>query len=58
MARQEAQASFGSDRILIEKFIDNPRHIEFQILADGYGNAVRNALKCLVTHGLLISHFC
>jgi propionyl-CoA carboxylase alpha chain len=40
LSRQEAKSAFGDDRILIEKFIDNPRHIEFQILADGQGGAV------------------
>jgi propionyl-CoA carboxylase alpha chain len=40
LSRQEAKAAFGDDRILIEKFIDSPRHIEFQVLADGQGNAV------------------
>lgn len=39
-AKQEALACFGNDEIYIEKFIVNPRHIEFQILADRYGNAV------------------
>ena len=41
LSKQEARASFGDDRMLIEKFIDNPRHIEIQILADGKGNTVR-----------------
>jgi propionyl-CoA carboxylase alpha chain len=40
LSRQEAKSAFNSDRILIEKFIDSPRHIEIQILIDGYGNAV------------------
>ncbi len=39
-ARREAMASFGDDRVLIEKFIENPRHIEIQILADNHGNVV------------------
>ncbi|MEX0628038.1 MAG: acetyl/propionyl/methylcrotonyl-CoA carboxylase subunit alpha [Cucumibacter sp.] len=39
-ARSEALASFGDDRLLIEKFIENPRHIEIQIIADGHGNVV------------------
>lgn len=41
LSRQEAKAAFNDDRILIEKFIDNPRHIEIQILADAHGNVVR-----------------
>lgn len=40
LSKQEAKSAFGDDRILIEKYIDSPRHIEFQILADGQGNAV------------------
>ncbi len=39
-ARNEAKSSFGDDRIFIEKFIEQPRHIEIQILADGHGNTV------------------
>jgi propionyl-CoA carboxylase alpha chain len=39
-ARNEAKASFADDRIFIEKFIEEPRHIEIQVLADGHGNAV------------------
>ncbi len=39
-ARAEAQAAFGNDAVYIEKFIQNPRHVEFQMLADQYGNVV------------------
>ncbi len=39
-AASEARSSFGDDRILIEKFILRPRHIEVQILADQHGNVV------------------
>ena len=39
-ARQEAKASFGNDGIYIEKFIEEPRHIEFQIIGDQYGKVV------------------
>ncbi len=39
-ARSEARSSFGDDRIFIEKFIVEPRHIEIQVLADAHGNAV------------------
>ncbi len=38
--RNEARKSFGDDRIFIEKFITNPRHIEIQILGDEHGNVV------------------
>ena len=39
-ARREAAASFGDDRMLIEKAVDRPRHVEVQILADGYGRVL------------------
>lgn len=39
-AKSEALACFGDDTLYIEKFIEKPRHIEFQILADEYGNIV------------------
>ncbi len=38
--RNEAKASFGDDRIFIEKFIESPRHIEIQVLGDAHGNIV------------------
>ena len=39
-ARQEAKASFTNDGIYIEKFIEEPRHIEFQIIGDQYGKVI------------------
>jgi propionyl-CoA carboxylase alpha chain len=39
-SQNEAAASFGDDRIFIEKFVTQPRHIEIQVLADGHGNCV------------------
>ncbi|NGN40074.1 acetyl/propionyl/methylcrotonyl-CoA carboxylase subunit alpha [Mesorhizobium sp. CGMCC 1.15528] len=39
-ARSEAKSSFGDDRVFIEKFVVDPRHIEIQVLADGHGNAI------------------
>ena len=39
-AQNEARASFGDDRIFIEKFIEEPRHIEIQVLADGRGATI------------------
>jgi len=48
-SKQEAMASFGDDRMLIEKFIDNPRHIEIQLLCDGQGNSVYlNERECSI----------
>ncbi len=39
-AKREAAASFGDERILLERFIQRPRHIEVQIFADQLGSAV------------------
>nr|WP_317282852.1 acetyl-CoA carboxylase biotin carboxylase subunit [uncultured Sellimonas sp.] len=39
-AQKEAQAAFGDDTMYIEHFVERPRHIEFQILADKYGNVI------------------
>ncbi|HEY2071364.1 MAG TPA: biotin carboxylase N-terminal domain-containing protein [Rhizomicrobium sp.] len=39
-AKREARSSFGDDRVLIEKYIARPRHIEMQVFADSHGNAV------------------
>ena len=38
--RNEARAAFGDDRVFIEKFVQNPRHIEIQVLGDAHGNVV------------------
>ena len=40
MARNEARLGFGDDRVYLEKFLDRPRHIEIQVLADTHGNVV------------------
>jgi 3-methylcrotonyl-CoA carboxylase alpha subunit len=37
-AKREAKAAFGDDRMLIEKYVDNPRHIEVQVIGDSHGN--------------------
>ncbi|MEO0559758.1 MAG: acetyl-CoA carboxylase biotin carboxylase subunit [Bacteroidota bacterium] len=39
-ARSEAQSAFGDGRVFVEKYLVGPRHIEFQVLADGHGNVV------------------
>jgi len=39
-AKREAMASFGDDSVLLERYLRRPRHIEFQILADTYGNTI------------------
>uniref|UniRef100_A0A0K0ER14 Propionyl-CoA carboxylase alpha chain, mitochondrial n=1 Tax=Strongyloides stercoralis TaxID=6248 RepID=A0A0K0ER14_STRER len=49
LSKQEAKSSFGDDRMLVEKFIDNPRHIEVQLLCDKHGNAIYlNERECSI----------
>ncbi|MDX1570244.1 MAG: acetyl-CoA carboxylase biotin carboxylase subunit [Xanthomonadales bacterium] len=40
MTRNEAKAAFGNDQVYMEKFLEHPRHVEIQVLADGEGNAI------------------
>ena len=40
MAQTEARNAFGDDAMYVDHFVERPRHIEFQILADNYGNVV------------------
>jgi propionyl-CoA carboxylase alpha chain len=40
LARSEAKSSFGDDRVFVEKFIENPRHIEIQVLGDKHGSVI------------------
>lgn len=40
VTQSEAKAAFGDDTVYIEKFLENPRHVEIQVLADGQGNAI------------------
>ncbi len=40
ITRTEAQAAFGDGTVYLEKFLENPRHVEVQVLADGQGNAI------------------
>jgi propionyl-CoA carboxylase alpha chain len=46
-AASEARSSFGDDRMFVEKYIEEPRHIEIQIIADGHGNVIHlNEREC------------
>jgi len=40
LTRQEAQTSFGDDTVYLEKFLETPRHVEIQVIADQHGNAI------------------
>jgi acetyl-CoA carboxylase biotin carboxylase subunit len=40
ITRAEALSAFANEQVYMEKFLDHPRHIEFQVLADGHGNAI------------------
>ena len=49
LATSEAKSAFGDDRVFIEKFIEDPRHIEIQILADKHGNVFHlNERECSI----------
>jgi len=48
-SRNEARSSFGDDRVFVEKFIEDPRHIEIQVLGDAHGNVVYlNERECSI----------
>ena len=40
VTKAEARAAFGNDTVYMEKFLDHPRHVEFQVIADSHGNAI------------------
>lgn len=40
IAQREAKANFGNDQVYMERYLEKPRHIEIQVLADGYGNVI------------------
>ncbi|MGD2152884.1 MAG: acetyl-CoA carboxylase biotin carboxylase subunit [Gemmatimonadales bacterium] len=48
-AQREAQAAFSDSRVYVEKYLEDPRHIEFQILADTHGNVIHlNERECSI----------
>ena len=47
MARAEAKAAFPSDVVYMEKYLQHPRHIEMQVLADKYGNCLLYTSRCV-----------
>jgi len=49
LCSEEALSSFGDDRMIVEKFVDSPRHIEIQMLGDKHGNAIHlNERECSI----------
>ena len=53
MTKAEAKAAFSNDMVYMEKYLENPRHIEIQVLADGQGNAIYLAERdCSSSHVL------
>merc|ERR1719187_2439885 len=49
LCSEEAASSFGDDRMLVEKFVDSPRHIEIQIMGDKHGNVIHlNERECSI----------
>ena len=49
LCSEEGKAFFGDDRMLVEKFVDKPRHIEIQVLGDKHGNAIHlNERECSI----------
>ena len=49
LCSEEGAASFGDDRMLVEKFVDQPRHVEIQVLGDKHGNAIHlNERECSI----------
>jgi acetyl-CoA carboxylase biotin carboxylase subunit len=47
-ARQESAAAFGNDGMYLEKLIEEPRHIEIQVIGDSYGKACHLSESCSV----------
>ena len=47
-ARNEAKKAFGDDKIFIEKYLRNPKHIEVQVLGDKYGNVVHLLIEIVL----------
>ncbi len=48
-SKSEAKSSFGDDRVFIEKYVEEPRHIEIQVLGDKHGNVIHlNERECSI----------
>ena len=45
LSRSEAKNAFGDDNVLLERFIESPRHIEFQVFGDQHGNFVHLSMS-------------
>ena len=58
LCSEEGAASFGDDRMLVEKFVDQPRHIEVQVLGDKHGNCIHlNERECSIQRRNQKVHF-
>ena len=53
MCKNEAKASFGNDGIYMEKFVVEPRHIEFQVIGDQHGNEKEKPMKIYLTNNIV-----
>lgn len=47
-AKKEALTAFGNDHVILEKFIDDPKHIEVQIIADKHGGCTKSPQKVII----------
>ena len=56
-AKREATAGFGNDLVLLERYVDQPRHVEVQVFADNYGNCVKTDFLRGLAIGLAIVAF-
>jgi propionyl-CoA carboxylase alpha chain len=57
LCKAEAMSAFGSDSMLIEKFIEDPHHIEIQVIADSFGNVAAFPERCCVLQSFVLCFF-